>query len=751
MTRLLWLIAGCLLSACSVRPLRFTCSTAQQCGANGECIDSACAFPAPDCPSGFRFDESAENGKAGECTGEVQTDLPSPDLGDSDLAIDGGVLPDLIEADLVSLPDLLPVRILSLVSGKLGGSGNLDGVGTQAGVDSPGALVFDGADAIYIADTNNHQIRKLTISTMTVQNVAGFGGLAGSTDGIGEAARFNLPAGITLAGDSLFVTDTENHTIRRIVLTTREVTTLAGSAGMSGTNDGAGGAARFKNPRGIVADGTSTLYVCDTGNATLRKVTIATKAVEIYAGAAGMSGSTNATGTAARFTKPQAITSDTLGNLFVADGNHTIRKITKLTAATETLAGTAGMAGFTNDTGTAARFENPTSLAADSAGNLFVTDTGNVIVRQIVVATGVVTTFAGAADMIGTTDGALGASRLAVPGGIALGAPGELFIADGSTIRRASGGQLNVVVGAFQNRTAADGSASAARFNSTGPAAVDSSGTLFIADSTDKKIRRVDLTTGAVATTTFMFDRQPVGIAVDDNYVYVADPINYVVTKISKTGTDQSDLAGEAGSFGYAEGTGTEARFKSPRAMTLAGTWLYVSDNNMVRRVAIGTGATELIAGSAGMSGSLDGVGAAARFNFVGGLVADGDDTLFVSDTSNHTIRKITISTKNVETIAGTALMRGYDDGTGAAALFDSPLGLALQGGVLFIADSENGAIRTLDIATNNVTTDVGIKRLFRVKLGPLPTTLNRPVLVLHHAGRMLIGDDGESSILAVE
>ena len=174
--------------------------------------------------------------------------------------------------------------------------------------------------------TGNHTIRKIVIATGEVTTLAGTAGSYGSTDGTGIAALLQYPFGITTDGTNLYVADTGNYTIRKIVISTGEVTTLAGTARSYGSTNGTGTAARFNNPFGITMDGTN-LYVADTGNHTIRKIVIATGEVTTLAGIAGSYGSTDGTGTAARFNNPFGITIDGT-NLYVADtGNYTIRKI----------------------------------------------------------------------------------------------------------------------------------------------------------------------------------------------------------------------------------------------------------------------------------------------------------------------------------------------------------------------------------------------------------------------------------------
>jgi hypothetical protein len=204
-------------------------------------------------------------------------------------------------------------------------SGSLDATGTSARFNNPFDITTDGT-SLYVADTLNHTIRKIVISTGVVTTLAGTALTSGTTDGTGTAARFYSPYDITTDGTNLYVSDTLNQTIRKIVISTGVVTTLAGIPGSVGSLDGTGTAARFHEPIGITTDGTN-LYVADWVNHTIRKLVISTSAVTTLAGSAGTIGSTNGTGAAARFYYPMGITTDGT-SLYVADlYNHTIRKI----------------------------------------------------------------------------------------------------------------------------------------------------------------------------------------------------------------------------------------------------------------------------------------------------------------------------------------------------------------------------------------------------------------------------------------
>ncbi len=217
--------------------------------------------------------------------------------------------------------------------------------------------------------------------TTAVTTPVGTAGISGSTDGTGTAARFNTPIGITTDGTNLYVADFNNHTIRKIVISSGVVTTLAGTAGSAGSTDGTGLAAMFSWPQGITTDGTN-LYVADFNNHTIRQIVISSGVVTTLAGLAGSAGSTDGTGTAARFSTPAGITTDGT-NLYVADtGNHTIRKIVISSGVVTTLAGLAGSLGSTDGTGSAARLNNPIGITTDGT-NLYVVDRSNHTIRRI--------------------------------------------------------------------------------------------------------------------------------------------------------------------------------------------------------------------------------------------------------------------------------------------------------------------------------------------------------------------------------
>jgi sugar lactone lactonase YvrE len=326
---------------------------------------------------------------------------------------------------------------------------------------------------------------------MVVTTLAGLAGSSGSAVGAGSAARFNSPADI--ARDStgnVYVADTDNNTVRMII-PAGVVTTLAGQAGVSGSNDGSG-SALFNHPAGIAVDGAGNAYVADTNNNTIRKLVIASGAVTTVTGRVGIAGSTDGIGTAASFNGPSGIAVDTAGNLYVADTlNHAIRQVTPAGVVT-TIAGTAGASGFIDGTGSAALFHGPQGLVLDASGNLFIADTNNNAVRKLVLASGAVTTAAGQTGIAGSADGPSSQAQFHFPSGIGIDAAGNLYVADtdNDTLRKiALSGAVSTLAGLAGTSGSADGTGTAARFNFPTGVAANSTGDIYLADTNNHTIR----------------------------------------------------------------------------------------------------------------------------------------------------------------------------------------------------------------------------------------------------------------------
>ena len=251
----------------------------------------------------------------------------------------------------------------------------------------------------------------------------------GFLDATGTNAQFNAPIGVAVdSAGVLYIGDQSNQRIRKITAAA-VVSTLAGQS-LDGFANGTGTNARFTNPRGVAVDSSGNVYVADTGNQRIRKITSA-GVVTTLAGS-GVQGFANGTGTNAQFSNPSGVAVDSAGNVYVADyDNHRIRKITSAGVVT-TLAGN-GTAAFADGTGTSARFNSPQGVAVDSAGNVYVADYNNQRIRKITSA-GVVTTLAGQTTP-GSTDGTGTNARFNGPTGIAVTSGGILYVVDSDNNR----------------------------------------------------------------------------------------------------------------------------------------------------------------------------------------------------------------------------------------------------------------------------------------------------------------------------
>lgn len=260
--------------------------------------------------------------------------------------------------------------------------GYKDGDSDEAEFTSPSGLVVDAKDNIYIVDTGNHRVRMITPEGK-VKTLAGGGetawGLGSFADGNGDNARFNAPYAIALsqAGD-LYVSDTENNRIRKVTLD-GEVTTIAG-VGVEGAADGPGQQAQFNSPRGIVVDTLGNIFVADALNNRIRKIN--TKGVVSTFAGNGATGREDGVGRDAFFNVPSGLTIDKENSLYVADTfNNLIRKVT-LAAHVYTLAGT-GKSGFLDGRVDQAMFAGPSGIAFDPSGRLYITDLANNRIRVI--------------------------------------------------------------------------------------------------------------------------------------------------------------------------------------------------------------------------------------------------------------------------------------------------------------------------------------------------------------------------------
>ncbi|MBL9206612.1 MAG: hypothetical protein JNN01_16080 [Opitutaceae bacterium] len=386
-----------------------------------------------------------------------------------------------------------PAGVVSTFAGQAGASGINDGTGPDARFQVPAQLTLDHDGNLLVVESSySGSVRKITADGV-VATVVGGPGLSNWQDGPLSWAGFDRPRGLAIDREgTIFVIDTSENTVRK-VSTAGFVTTIAGSsvgAGQVDITDGPGERARFNGPTGATLDAAGNLFIADTGNHSIRKIT-PDGMVSTFAGIPRTPGSVDGTTTTARFNAPKALVFDAAGNLYVADtNNHTIRKISSGGVVT-TLAGLALTYGGDDGTGNVARFSSPEGLAIDAAGVLYVADTFNNTVRRVT-PSGVVTTLAGRATMA-SSDGSTEVARFVRPQRVVADTIGTLYVTDGShTVRKVSpAGVVTTLAGKSGFIGSVDATGADARFNEPQGLAVDTAGNVYVADRENHTIRRI--------------------------------------------------------------------------------------------------------------------------------------------------------------------------------------------------------------------------------------------------------------------
>ncbi|MGV3697822.1 Ig-like domain-containing protein, partial [Flavobacterium sp.] len=584
---------------------------------------------------------------------------------------------------------------------------------------------------------------------VTVSTIAG-NGTSGFSDGSTASPKFYSPTGIAVAASgNIYIADSQNHCIRKISAS-GYVTTFAGS-GFAGFLNGSADVAQFNAPYCIAVDASENVYVTETNSYAVRKITQAGD-VSTLAGKNNTSGFLDGQGASALFAAPKGLDVDSSGNVYVADANsNRIRKITNA-GVVSTVAGD-GTAGYLDGQGTSAKFSNPIGVAVTASGNIYVSDTSNNRIRMIS-ASGSVTTIAGS-GAAGMVNGQGTSAQFNAPRAITVDTSGNIYVVDYSNnrIRKiTTSGSVTTLSGAG-GFGAVNGAGSVATFKYPEGISADSSGTIFVADVTNNCIRRVtstgDTTTYAGSATRGLENGQigamamfnsPIAVAVTSGGItYVIDDFNSCIRKVTSNGI-VTTFAGNTAT-GYADGQGTAAYFNNPKGMAIdAAGNIYIADtfNNRIRKIT-SSGVVTTIAGD-GTAGYLDGQGTAARFNNPYGLTVDASGNIYVADTKNHRIRKISAG-GTVTTVAG-YLLSGYVDGAPTVARFKNPQGIAIDNatGILYVVDTTNNRIRK--IATDGtVSTFAGSFAGYSDDQGTA-AYFNNPIgIAIDTAGNLYIGD----------
>ncbi len=577
---------------------------------------------------------SCNCGSSGACPAGKDCSVDSGVVADAG-AVDSGNPPVVVDAGL-------PKGTLALLAGTPGGEGAIDGVGASARFRQLTGVVVASTGEAFAVDNGNHCIRKIATDG-TVTTFAGALGKKGYADGAAGTARFDLPTGIAISSDNtLYVTDTKNHVIRT-VKPDGTVATLAGQAGVAGNTDGAGSQALFTSPLGIAVDATGTVFVA--ANGAIRSIS-KDGMVATIAGKSGEVGSVDGTAKDARFGRIYGLAVSPTGALYLADfENFTIRSVTAgaIEKVVSTVAGRAGEGGSTNGMGPNARFSFPRGLVVLQNGALWVAD--SFAIRQILPATGEVTTVAGTLGAQGSLDGAAAGARFQFVLALTVDSAGAAFAAELNSIRKFAAGQVTTVAGAAAVTGLSNGLGSMAQFGSVTGMASDTEGNVYTTEAQG----------------------------------LLADVTNTSVRKITPQGL-VSSLAGKANARGTENGLGELARFVGGGAVTVnrAGE-VYVAEEafldnyRAIRKVSPVGLVTTLVTGSS-MSFPNGSDGLLAR---PADIVIDSEGNLYVADTGASTIRKVTPD-GTVSVLAGQVGSSGQIDGTGSNARLSNPGAMAI-------------------------------------------------------------------------
>jgi sugar lactone lactonase YvrE len=543
-------------------------------------------------------------------------------------------------------------------------------------------------------------------------------------------------------------------------------------------------------PVGVGLDSKGNLYVVDSHANRVYVVTATTGLVSVFAGTGGQgfSGDTGVA-TAAQLSLPTGLFIDSNNNVFIADsGNNVIREVAANTNIITTVAGN-GTPGFTGDNGspTAAQLNNPTGVFVDTAGDIFIADSGNNAIRKVVAgAPPVIKTIAGSS--VGTPGftgdgGAATSATLHNPQGVALDSLNNIFIADhdNNAIREvlASDNSIHTYAGSptgVPGVTGEGGLATAALLHSPSDVYVDANNNLFIADTSNSIIREVtfvDKKIHAVAgngTSGFGGDGGnatqaqlsfPRGVFVDSSgNIFISDTGNSFVRLVTALdGRIHQSVGNGTLSFSGDTFSAINASLSAPNSVAVNGVGdIFIADtnNNVIRRVLNSTGIIQTVAGigTAGFGGN-NGLATSALLNAPSGVFVDGFGNLFIADTNNNEIREVLAATGNIKTVAGngTAGFSG-DGGFAVNAQLSAPTGVVVDGsGNIFIADKGNNVIREVTAADTNIHTVAGNNSAgFSGDGGPATSAqLSAPAdLAVDSFGNIFIADTGNNVVREV-
>jgi uncharacterized protein (TIGR03437 family) len=557
-------------------------------------------------------------------------------VGPNNIAFDGKGNVYFSDSGLSMVLKVAANGVISVVAGNgLSSGGGDGGLATGASLSYPAGLAFDSSGNLYIADTYNSDVRKVDTNGI-ITTVAGDGGASGFAGDGGPATKALLssPSGIAVdKSGNLYIADRLNQRIRMVTASTGIITTIAGSNTTGWHGDGGPAAqATFTYPTSIAIDSAGNLYIADTNNWSVRR--ISTSGIITTVAGTGQWGSTGDGGQATKATMagPQSVALDASGNLYIADSaNQRIRRVDPGGVIT-TIAGT-GTAGFSGDgtAATGAAFSNPVAVAVDTSGAVYVADYDNNRIRRFTVG-GAVTTFAGTTTSVG--DGGPSTQARVEPWSIAVDSAGNLYIADRleNRVRKVTpSGTISTVAGTGQTGYSGDnGPGASAALSTPNGVALDSAGNVYIADASNNRIRRVDASTGKITTFAGTGGCCYAGTGTGGDGGPASAATLYYPTSVAVDG---------AGNVYFVNWVQSNT---SPQAIAVR---RVTTDGKINTWAGGGTTAT----GYGGDGGSPLKAVFGANVN----IAAGADGSLYIVDTNNHRVRKVDPAGATINTVAG--------------------------------------------------------------------------------------------------
>ena len=633
-----------------------------------------------------------------------------------------------------------------------------DGIqASTAFLREPYAVAQDGAGNVYIADRSDNRVRKVARDG-TITTVAGTG-IAGKLNdgGLAVTARLNTPFLLAIDKNNLYIGEYLSSLVRKLDLTTGILTTVAGNGRTKPVpGDGIKATQTAMDPEGIAVDSKGNLLISDGSNSRIRRVT-PDGAVSTVAGYGGCGdGGDNTAATLAQICFPTGLGVDSGDNIYFIDYVNTrVRKIDGKTGIITPYLGDgypfSDGDGY-SPLGTSIYY--PDAIGVDAAGNIYVSENNRV--RYVAVTGGTVRTVAGNGTLgFGGDKGSALAAKMAFPAGVFPFANGDLLIADTSNfrIRKVTGGTIDTIAGV----PIVDGApALASLFNGPHGMTEDLAGNIIVADTYNNRIRKVTVSTGTVSTiagTGTAGSREgrinsPEDVAIDSKgLVYFSDTSNDRVLLIQPDGTTKVFAGGNGTGYSGDGSFAKNAKLNSPGGLAIdKSDAVYIADtgNSRVRKVTA-DGLINLVAGNGNALFSGDGGNAKSAGLSVRGIAVDSDGTVFLADYNNSRVRRVDASSGNITTVAGNGTVGNAGDGGKAAdAYLGTPYAVAIDGQRnLLITDPLYSVIRRMNLTAGTITTVAGTGRVdFAAESGAaILTNMDPSRLLVEKTGSILVSD----------